>query len=518
MNRPVKSAGSTTPQATALRKRAEETVRERIARSPENLEARSSEEMRQILHELEVHQIELEMQNEELRQTRMKAEAARVRYFDLYDMAPVGYFTLSEKGLILEANLTIAALMGVSRLDLVGQPLSRFIVKEEQASYYLHRKLLFDTGAPQTYELRMVKKNGTSFWAYLEATAAFDDVGVPVSRVAVIDITARKRAEDVLWESEEKYRLMTENTTDVIAVLDMNLHFTYISPSILRLRGFTVEEAMQQTRDQVMTPESLRFASRIFAEEMEWEASGTADPDRTRRIELEEYRKDGSTFWVEINISYLRDKNGKPTGLLTATRDITERKRAEDLLQESEERFNQLARQSGTIIWEVDAQGLYTYVSHVSEAVLGYRPDEMVGRMYFYDIHPESGSDAFKKAAFAVFDRKEMFQNLENAAQTRDGRHVWLSTNGIPLLNTDGTLRGYRGSDTDITEHKRAEEVLLESEAAKWKQEMLRLANAYNRSLIEASPDPLATIDPDGRITDVNKATEDATGYPRQKL
>ena len=112
----------------------------------------------------------------------------------------------------------------------------------------------------------------------------------------------------------------------------------------------------------------------------------------------------------------------------------------------------------------MDAQGLYTYVSHVSEAILGYRPDELVGRMHFYDLHPESGREAFKKAAFAVFDQKEPFLNLENVAQTKDGRHVWFSTNGIPLLNTDGTLQGYRGSDIDITERKRSEEEMRASE------------------------------------------------------
>ncbi len=129
-------------------------------------------------------------------------------------------------------------------------------------------------------------------------------------------------------------------------------------------------------------------------------------------------------------------------------------------LRESEERFAQLAEQGGTFTWEVDALGLYTYVSRASDLVLAYRPDELLGRMHFYDLHPESGREAFQTAAFAVFERKETFHDLVNVAQTKDGRLVWLSTNGIPLLNADGTLRGYRGSDTDITERKRAEEVL----------------------------------------------------------
>ena len=109
----------------------------------------SPEETRRALHELQVHQIELEMQNEELRRTQEELEASRARYFDLYDLAPVGYFTLSEQGLILEANLTAARLLGVARGALVKQPLSRFILPEDQDIYYLHRKELLETGAPR---------------------------------------------------------------------------------------------------------------------------------------------------------------------------------------------------------------------------------------------------------------------------------------------------------------------------------------------------------------------------------
>ena len=122
---------------------------------PENLEVLSPEVARRALHELRVHQIELEMQNEELRRTQEELEGSRARYFDLYDLAPVGYFTLSEQGLILEANLTGAKLLGVARGALVKQPLSRFVLREDQDIYYLHRKALLETGAPQAWELRM---------------------------------------------------------------------------------------------------------------------------------------------------------------------------------------------------------------------------------------------------------------------------------------------------------------------------------------------------------------------------
>ncbi|MEI6827480.1 MAG: response regulator [Desulfuromonadales bacterium] len=133
-------------------------------------------------------------------------------------------------------------------------------------------------------------------------------------------------------------------------------------------------------------------------------------------------------------------------------------------LKESNNRFNTLAEQSGTFVWEVDAQGVYTYVSQVSEAVLGYQQHELVGRMHFYDLHPEAGREAFKEAALAMFIRKEPFHNFENRAERKDGSLVWLSTFGSPLLSADGTLLGYRGSDTDITDKKSVMEQLIHAQ------------------------------------------------------
>ena len=148
-----------------------------------------------MLHELRVHQVELEMQNEELRRVQEQLEVSRARYFDLYDLAPVGYVTLSEKGMILEANLTIVTLLGVTRGALVKQPLTRFIVREDQDIHYRHRKQLLETGAPQAYEVRMSRRGTGPFWARLEAIIAQDAGGLPLCRVAVSDITRRICAE-----------------------------------------------------------------------------------------------------------------------------------------------------------------------------------------------------------------------------------------------------------------------------------------------------------------------------------
>jgi diguanylate cyclase (GGDEF)-like protein/PAS domain S-box-containing protein len=178
----------------ALRRRAEGFAVEKAAQSLDGPGAMSPKESQRTLHELRVHQIELEIQNEELRRTQAELDAARERYFDLYDLAPVGYCTLSDEGRILEANLTASTLLGVVRGALIKQPIRRFILNADQDIYYLHQKRLFESGEPQSLELRMRKKDGTPFWANLEATVVRDANGAPVCRVILSDISARTEA------------------------------------------------------------------------------------------------------------------------------------------------------------------------------------------------------------------------------------------------------------------------------------------------------------------------------------
>ena len=133
------SPPSERPEADqALRCAAEDRLRELATRPSESIEADWPEAARQLLYELRVHQTELEMQNEELRRVQLELDATRARYFDIYDLAPVGYCTLSEQGLILEANLTAATLFGITRGELARQRLSRFILKADQDIFYLH--------------------------------------------------------------------------------------------------------------------------------------------------------------------------------------------------------------------------------------------------------------------------------------------------------------------------------------------------------------------------------------------
>lgn len=205
LGRSSESTSSSETDSQALRRRAEALAGDIARKLPESAEDLLPEAARQALHELRVHQIELEMQNEELRRIQEELELTRARYFDLYDLAPVGYFTLSEAGLILETNLTATKLLGVPRGDLVKQPLSSFILPEDQDIHYRRRKQLLETAAPQSWELRLLRKDVAPFWARVQATIARDTDGASVWRVVVSDITETKRTQ------EEKAALEAQN-------------------------------------------------------------------------------------------------------------------------------------------------------------------------------------------------------------------------------------------------------------------------------------------------------------------
>jgi PAS domain S-box-containing protein len=177
--------------AADLRRRAEQRASQTATDGmvPDSVEAAE-----RLVHELRVHQIELEMQNEELRRAQLVLDASRARYFELYDLAPVGYVSLSERSLVLEANLRACTLLRIERGALVGQPLTRFIVSEDQDTYYVRRKTLFKTGELQTFELRMKQPTGGQVWVRMEAALATGAEGEEqFCRVTLSDITEEKR-------------------------------------------------------------------------------------------------------------------------------------------------------------------------------------------------------------------------------------------------------------------------------------------------------------------------------------
>jgi len=193
------------------------------------------------------------------------------------------------------------------------------------------------------------------------------------------EIEERKKTESLLRESEHRYRLLANNVTDVIWSLDMDLKFTYISPSVEKLRGYTPEEAVKISPDQTFTPASYQKAIQTFSEEIGWDGEPGVSPDRSIVLVLDTVRKDGGVTPVEISTSFIRDETGAPTGIIGITRDITNRKWAEKLLKESEARYRRVAEDTPGLICSFLPGGEITFVNKAYCAYYKKTAEELLG-------------------------------------------------------------------------------------------------------------------------------------------
>jgi len=202
-----------------LRRRADEAL-QTLGRADEHGRT-DLEQIAELLHELEVHQIEIELQNEELRETTHRLETSRTRYLDLYDLAPVGYLTLTGRNIIRQANLTAAEKLGVAHADLIGKPLTKFIAADDQDAFYLQRKALFATSRPQSCELRLMSADGASLWMHVDAVVADDGPGGDGAyRATLTDIDAHKQAEAQIKQRNEELVLLNDELAAKTAALE----------------------------------------------------------------------------------------------------------------------------------------------------------------------------------------------------------------------------------------------------------------------------------------------------------
>lgn len=292
----------------------------------------AARDLQQVVHELQVHQIELEMQNEELRRAQMDLEAARDRYVELYDFSPAGHLTLDTQGAIVEANLRAAVLLNVHRKDLIGEPLARFIDPEDQAAFYLHSRLTMSTGQRQTCEVRLRKEVGTAYCIYLESQTVRQEPGGTMRwRTAMLDISDRQRAKQELLAQERQLQAIIESAMDAIITLDDRQRVVLFNRAAESIFYCAAADAMGQPLDRFIP---ARFREAHSSHLTAFAQSNTSFRSMRRVGELYGLRATGEEFPIEASISSVM-VDGR--ALLTVIlRDISERKAAEDALRASD--------------------------------------------------------------------------------------------------------------------------------------------------------------------------------------
>lgn len=239
-------------------------------------------------------------------------------------------------------------------------------------------------GVPYDLVFPFTTMKGRRIWIRTTAEPVLADGKVIRVIGNIMDITDQKLAEAALHESQEKYRLIAENTADNIWIIDMDLKMQYSSPSVWKMKGFTVEETLAQSITDMMTPASVEKVLKLFHDEMEAELAGTADPNRTISFDTEEYCKDGSVIIVENSATLLRDEQGRPTGILGISRDITERKKMQDALVQSNKKLR--------LLTSLTRHDILNLISSVNEFLdLANSEDDPEKARYYLSLCKEAG-------------------------------------------------------------------------------------------------------------------------------
>jgi diguanylate cyclase (GGDEF)-like protein/PAS domain S-box-containing protein len=437
----------------ALRRRADAIAQQYLTQSAQNREILSPENARLALHELRVHQIELEMQNEELRRAQVALNTERMIYFDLYDLAPVGYCTLNEQGLILKVNLTAAAQLVMPRAAMLNQPISRFIFKEDQDIFYLQRKTLLTSGQATTIELRLTKSDGSTFWVQLTASTTESPDGTRLVLLLLDNIDARKKVELQLQISDAALKatalgVLITDTRQII--LSANAAYTAIT-------GYSEAEIVGQTCLFMQGPLTDPTTRKLIHQ--------TIQAHQTFEGEILNYHKDGSPFWNELTISPVRDAQGNLSHFIGITRDITSRKRTEQQLVVNLASLHESALNTQTVLHNmvdgaitINPQGLIASFNKAASLMFGYTAAEVIERHVSLLI-PESQRSQSEHYLQLLPTTGE--SPLFNQPRDLEGRHQ--DGHVFPLrLSVSRIIRGGQavliGIARDLTQHRRDKE------------------------------------------------------------
>ncbi|MDO8356174.1 MAG: PAS domain S-box protein [Nitrospirota bacterium] len=315
-------------KSTALRRQAEELLRT----TDRDVAAMPVKDVQQLVQELQVHQIELEMQNEELCRTQLALEAARDRYVDLYDFSPAGHLTLDTQGTIQEANLRAGTLLGIDRRELIGQPLAGVMAAGYEATLRRHWQEVLTSGRRQTCEVLLRNEKGLSCWVHLESLAVHEESG-PIThwRMALLDVSDRKLAEQAMEAQRAQLDGIISSAMDAIITVDEKQRVLVFNRAAESMFGCPAADAIGQLLDRFI-PERYRQAHHGHMSAF----ARVAVPARAKeRVgTLFGLRATGEEFPFEASISHVRV--GGKTLFTVILRDITERKRAEDALQASD--------------------------------------------------------------------------------------------------------------------------------------------------------------------------------------
>jgi PAS domain S-box-containing protein len=487
-------------EASELRRQAEAMLSERKKR--EAAPPATESDTRRLLHEMEVHQIELEMQNDELIQARAELEAALRQYTDLYDFTPVGYFTLAHDGAIHQVNLAGANLLGLERGALIKRRFGVFVSVEYRPVFSAFLEKIFSTsGSKEACEVSLLKDGSAPIWAHIEATT--EDGQREACRVVVVDITEQKQAEKALESSEKRLQAIVEHSLDEVSLVTADGTLIWESPTAFRPLGHPLGTFEGRSIFDLFHPDDRVTALQTFSEVVQQSGSSRDALFRLRH-------QDGTWRWMEgIAINLLQDP--AVGAVVINYHDITERKQAEQALRESEEKHRTLFETMTQGVVYQAADGKIISANPAAERILGLTLDQMQGRTStdprWKAIH-EDGSDFpgdTHPSMVALTTGKDVHDVVMGVFNPELEDYRWININAIPQFRQGETVpHQVHTTFEDITEHKRAEEALrqrlAELEALHTVSAALRAAQTRDEALPILLDEMLAALETEAGV------------------
>ena len=444
-----------------------------------------SDKFFELVHELQTYQIELEMQNEELNRSWKELEEAKLKYFDLFEFAPVGYFSLNKQEIIKDVNVTGAVLLGFEKSELINSAFIRYMNFESRRSFYKHLKKVKITGTGQSCELDLIKNDGTNLHAHLETLPIQkDEIDF---RITVTNITELINAEEALKESEGKYHsLFMNNHAPMLLIKPSTGELVDANPAAASFYGYDLEKLVEMN----ITDINVLKSEEIFGE------MSKAKSGKNHHFLFKHRLANGEIRNVDVYSGTLIINDEKL--LYSIIHDITMHMKAENALRESEERFRLIFDQSpiGDTIVDLDYHPLH--VNNAISNMLGYSKEELLSMEFTEYTHPEDLDINLQQLQLLREGKIDDFE-LEKRYIRKDGRIVWGHLYVNIVKNPSDEPVYILTRIEDITKRKQMQMELQTSE------------EKY-RTLYETMTQGVIHQDSVGRIISVNPAAEQIMG------
>lgn len=448
-----------------------------MRRNPKDIGHLSAAETQRLIHELQVHQIELEMQNRELRRTQEELVQSRDRFLNLYDSVPIGYMTLGPNATVEEANLTLAAMLGVDRQALTGRRFTQFVAPGSQDTLYLHQRHALGSDMKCTCELVMRRADATEFVAMLETVRIHDPVmGAANLRCSISDITDRKKVEEAqrqlnetleqrvaertaaLRESEGRFRAFTSATNEVM----YRMSFDWTEMSFLRGRQFIADtcEPSRTWLDTYIHPDDQPSVMETIQRAIQSKSM----------FELEHrvICVDGSLGWVYSRAIPILDGRGEIVEWFGAASDVTQRKQAELDLSAAKSRLEAALAAMMDAVFISDRDGCCVHFNEAFATFYRFRNQEECAKALhefpaFLDIFlPDGEPAALDQWVVRRALRGETAQKVEYELRRKDTGERWIgSYNFAPIRNSEGEIMGAMVVCRDVTEERGISSALI---------------------------------------------------------